>query len=98
MAFVGARDDRWKHALDVLVDYTSEIIVTTFNQESDEMPKVGMVPGEIAEYLRLRGKACVTEPDLAKAYHRLLERPEPLLLVTGSLYMLDDVCQLIRGS
>lgn len=96
VAFVGARDDRWQHALSVLTSETRDIIATTFEQESDEMPKVGMSPTTIEAYLISQGVWCDVEPDLIKAYQKLLEKPEPLLLVVGSLYMLGDVLKRVE--
>jgi dihydrofolate synthase/folylpolyglutamate synthase len=95
-AFVGTRDDRWQHALDELADYTDTIIATTFNHESDELPKNGMPAEDIADYLRGHGKRCEIKPDLVEAFRMLLACPESLLLVTGSLYPLEDVRQLAQ--
>jgi dihydrofolate synthase / folylpolyglutamate synthase len=96
VAHVGGRDNRWQHALNELARYTQDIIVSTFDQESDEMPKTGMPPSEVAAYLEQQGIKAAVESDLAKAYEELLKRPEPVLIITGSLYMLGSVLRLIR--
>lgn len=97
VAFVGSRDKRWQHALDALAGYADNIIVTTFNHESDELPKSGMPAEDIADYLQIKGKLCIIEPDLARAFDKLQRQPEKLLLITGSLYPLEDIRRLILG-
>ena len=93
VAFVDGRDGRWKRALDKLTGYTLDI--TAFDQEPDDMPKHFVSPQEIAAYLKRQGKQCSIEPDLAKAYAKLLTHPEPILLITGSLYLFSGVRPLI---
>ncbi len=94
VAFVSARDNRWQRALNLLSDYTLDI--TAFNQEPDDMPKSFIPPQEIAAYLARQGKTCSIEPDLAKAYRNLLQHPEPILLITGSLYLYSGIRPLIN--
>lgn len=94
VAFVSARDDRWQRALELLSDYTLDI--TAFDQEPDDMPKKFIPPKDIAQYLRRKGKTCSIEPNLAKAYQKLLKHPEPILLVTGSLYLFSGIRPLIH--
>ncbi len=96
VSFVNSRDERWMHALDVLIPYASNICVTTFSQESDEMPKNGMPVEQVAEYLKLLDEKFDVESDIKKAVHKLLERPEKLLLITGSLYPIGQIEKIIR--
>jgi dihydrofolate synthase/folylpolyglutamate synthase len=94
VAFVSARDNRWQRALDMLTGYTLDI--TAFDQEPDDMPKAFIPPQEIANYLARQGKTCSVETDLAKAYEKLLKHPEPILLITGSLYLFSGIRPLIH--
>lgn len=96
VAFVNNRDERWQHALDILADYASDTIVTTFNLGEDDMPKKGMPVEVIAEYLSNKGKDFESFPDIKAAVRQLINRPEKLLLFTGSLYPLGSVIQSIQ--
>lgn len=96
VSFVNGRDERWMHALDVLAPYVSSMAVTTFSQESDEMPKKGMPVEVVAVYLKNKGIKFDIEQDIEKAVQNLLDRPEKLLLVTGSLYPIGQIEHLIQ--
>ncbi|MGI0133962.1 MAG: glutamate ligase domain-containing protein, partial [Candidatus Micrarchaeaceae archaeon] len=90
-AFVKNRSNRWQLALDVLMRTGVFCIATSFDLEPDDRIKQSIPAQAIAEYCSSRGYArCVVEPDLSKAGALLLERSEPVLLVTGSFYILHD--------
>jgi folylpolyglutamate synthase/dihydropteroate synthase len=98
VSFVQNRDERWQHALGVLVPAITHIIVTSFDLGADDMPKKGMPVEAIADYLQKIGADSETEPDLSMAFHKLLERPEPILIVTGSLYPIGMIERMFRQS
>jgi dihydrofolate synthase / folylpolyglutamate synthase len=97
VAFVGTRDDRWQHALRELASFADSIIITKFDHESDELPKKSMNPNDIADYLRSLGVMHSRNFSLLKACQNLMARPEKLLIVTGSLYLLADVRNIIQN-
>ncbi|HEU4966084.1 MAG TPA: Mur ligase family protein [Candidatus Saccharimonadales bacterium] len=91
VAFVKHKSNRWQLALEVLIRANVYCIVTSFNLEPDDRIKQSIPAQAIADYFVSRGYTSYeVEPDLAKAGALLLRRPEPLLLVTGSFYMLHD--------
>jgi len=88
-AFVGTKTERWQVPLSILAAMAEHIIVTSFEVESGKLTsKEAVDPKELHDYLQ-SGKVSL-EPDLTAACRELLKCPEPLLLVTGSLYMLHD--------
>jgi dihydrofolate synthase / folylpolyglutamate synthase len=95
VSFVDGRDSRWQHALDVLGAYADDFIITAFNQAADDMPKTSLPSQTIADYLQHQGKPYMVESDCVKAYELLLQRPEPVLLITGSLYAYHTIRPLI---
>lgn len=97
-AFVEAEPDRWQPALDVLVPAAKHIIVSSFNLEPDDRLKKSMDTQHLTDYLHKHGFAATqAEPNLAVACRELLERPEPVLLVTGSLYVLSEARRYLLG-
>jgi dihydrofolate synthase / folylpolyglutamate synthase len=97
-AFVKSDAERWHPALDSLALVAKHIIVSSFNLEPDDRLKKSMSAQQVADYLRESGFTAVNvESDLATACHELLKRPEPVLLITGSLYMLHDAREIVLG-
>lgn len=91
VAFVKHKANRWQLALDVLMRANVYCIATSFDLEPDDRIKQSIPAQAIADYFAERQyTAFSVEPDLAKAGALLLERSEPVLLVTGSFYMLHD--------
>ncbi len=91
VAFSRAGAERWQPTLGVLAAAAEYIIVTSFDLTPDDRLKVSLPAEDIAAQLRRIGYGSFTvEPDLAAACRLLLQRPEPVLAVTGSLYMLHD--------
>ena len=88
-AFVGTKTERWQAPLSILGAMAGHIILTSFEVESGKLTsKEAVDPHALRDYLQ-SGKVTL-EPNLTTACNKLLARPEPLLLVTGSLYMLHD--------
>ena len=90
-----AGDDRWERTGEVVAKKTDYVIATSFQLEQDA-PKVSVPPARVAAHLRSRGYGAVEiEPSLRLALQKLLARPEPLLLITGSLYLLGQAKLLL---
>ncbi|HSW79288.1 MAG TPA: Mur ligase family protein [Candidatus Saccharimonadales bacterium] len=97
VSFVQNRDERWQHALDELKPYVTHIIATSFDLGADDMPKKSMPADAIAAYLQNIGANYEIEPRLSDAVKKLLNSPEPVLLVTGSLYPIGLVEHLLQN-
>ena len=95
VALVKTSSSRWQPALDVLATITSDIIVTNFQVDPENSIKQSIPPAEIAVYLHEKRISSVVEPVLKQACEQLLARPEPVLLVTGSFYVLSDARRLL---
>jgi dihydrofolate synthase / folylpolyglutamate synthase len=96
VAAVHGPDARWQQTLDVLLPMVSSLVVTSFYQEEKDRIKTSVDAQAMGEYVRLHSKVPLTvEADPAIAYRALHMRPEPVLLVTGSLYFLQEVRSLM---
>lgn len=97
-AFVSGPDERWEGGIDELLPLVDDIILTSFTAEQD-MPKNSVDPTVIAAYCQQKGFENIQiEPDPTAALQQLLGRPEPVLLVTGSFYLLNHVRPLLKAS
>jgi dihydrofolate synthase/folylpolyglutamate synthase len=95
-AFVRGQEERWQAGLDVLIQKAAHIIFTSFTGAQDEY-KTSVDPETLRKYCEDRGFTdCQVIVDTATAYTALLARPEPVRLVTGSLYLLSYVRPLIK--
>ena len=94
---VHGQDERWRRSLDVLLPVLSSCIVTSFRQEYDDRIKTSVDAEDIGSYLQdsYTALSLQVEPDDVKAFGLLLQSKEPVLLVTGSLYLLGDVLRQI---
>lgn len=90
---VHGQDERWRRSLDVLLPNISSCIVTSFHQEADDRIKSSVTAESIGGYLQnaFPTMPLQIEPDVLQAFARLKQAKEPILLVTGSLYLLTDV-------
>jgi dihydrofolate synthase/folylpolyglutamate synthase len=78
--------------LQPITEISGHIIVTGFGGERDDMPKTSVSADELATYVRaLNYTQFDVEPDTNKAFQMLLDRPEPILLVTGSIYLMQHI-------
>lgn len=90
VAFMKNKANRWQPALDVLMRAQVYCVVTSFDPEADRMKQSTPVQA-IGDYFAFHDyTGYVMEPDMANASTLLLQRPEKVLLVTGSFYMLHD--------
>lgn len=93
--FVKDADERWQRGVTVLTGLADHIILTSFTAEQD-VPKSSMDPKQVAQYCRDNDFTSVEiELDPKTALHTLLKRPEPILLIAGSFYLLNHIRPLI---
>lgn len=96
VSFMAGNAERWQGGLEELSGVASHLIFTTFHGEQD-LPKSSITADEFVRYCDAHGITEYTvESDPAKAYGLLLARSEPLLLVTGSFYLLNHIRPLIK--
>lgn len=96
VSLVSNRSFRLEDAAEELVALLDHIIVTGFSGPQDG-PHESEDPEELAQLFRRHGAASVEvidEPE--EAFNTLLVRPEPLLMVTGSFYLLNHIRPLLR--
>ncbi|HET7320436.1 MAG TPA: Mur ligase family protein [Candidatus Saccharimonadales bacterium] len=94
-AFVDGNDSRWQSGADVLMGLSKRIIVTSF-QANQDVPKKSVAPEKVADYIESKGfHVIVVESKPAAALSQLQNSPEPVLLVAGSFYLLNNVRPLI---
>ncbi len=95
VGFVQSESDRAKGALEELLPITKSLIVTSFSGEQDT-PKHSVDPKVIANEAKQIGFSdVVVEPYPAAAFAKLTQRSEPILLVTGSFYLLNHIRPII---
>lgn len=84
-------NQRMHEGLKELQPFVDTIIATTFSSAQDA-PHDGVSPHEIADIARdLAIPTVLTEADPGKAYGQLLQQPQPIYLVVGSFYLLNDI-------
>ena len=94
-AFVDGPDSRWQEALNSLLPAVEQVIFTGY-QANQDSPKTAVDPDLLAQYCqRTFNRQCQVIPDPAAAFHTLLKQPQPLLLVTGSFYLLNHIRPLL---
>lgn len=87
---------RTQTSLDVIVRYVSWLGITSFTGEQDT-PYRSVEPAKIAERCHMMGfDEWKIDDDPEEAFKQLLKRPEPVLLVTGSFYLLNHIRPIIR--
>ena len=97
-AFVAGNDERWQGGLRELLPAVKHAVFTSFHSELD-MPRSSVETSKIVKFCENNGFSDYTimeEP--VAAYRSLLERPEPILLITGSFYLLNHIRPLMQES
>jgi folylpolyglutamate synthase/dihydropteroate synthase len=95
-AFAKGNDNRWQAGLNVLIERARHIIFTSFQTEKD-VPKTSIEPSELLQFCERHGfSGAEVNSTPADAYHTLLSRSEPVLLVTGSFYLLNHIRPLVK--
>lgn len=98
VGFVRSRKPRLHGNLRELLTSNNYLIATSF-VPNQEMYTQSASPLDIARFCRQQGfKNVETEPDPKKAFIKLIKRPEPILLVTGSFYLLHHIRPLILNN
>lgn len=93
--FVQSRPHRLYANLRQLLPAANHLIITSF-VPNQEMYTKSSDPVKIAKYCQEQGSTSVEiEPDPKKAFHKLVRRSEPILLVTGSFYLMHHVLPFI---
>lgn len=91
VAFVTGDEQRMHEGLAQIMRFASHIIVTEFSVEQD-VPKQSVPAQQIMSWCQEKGYDSIeiaVQPKDALA--KLLARPEPVLLVTGSFYLLNHI-------
>jgi len=97
VGFVGHRSFRLDDSAEELSRLLDHIIITGFYGPQDG-PHTSEDPHELAEIFRRHGATSLeVVEDPTDAFHMLLTRPEPLLMVTGSFYLLNHIRPLVPG-
>ncbi len=95
VAFVAGDEARTKRGIAELLGVTKHIVITEFTTQQD-VPKQAMSATLVADWCRGLGfDAVEVKTDTAIALEKLLQRPEDILLVTGSFYLLNHIRPLI---
>lgn len=98
VSFVGGRSYRLEDAAEELIPLLDHIIITSFNSPQDG-PHASVEAHDLAElFVRHRAKSVEIVPDPRAAFQKLLERPELILMVAGSFYLLNHIRPLVRES
>ena len=98
VGFVESEPGRLEHALDEVLPQTQHLIATSFYGEKD-YAKHSVNPEVIAQYCQSKGyEQCEVQAEPRDAFAVLLARPEKLLVVTGSFYLLEHIRPLIVGA
>jgi len=89
---IGLKDDKdYQELTPLLAPMAARIITTTFKTTQD-LPVVSMDAGVLADAFRAQGATDVASiPDSRMAFQALLDSPEPIVLVTGSFYLLGQI-------
>jgi len=96
VSFVAGREDRLDDAVAEIAPRLQHVIVTGFGGGQDTAHQ-SLDGQEIAEAFMRHGMTSIEViADPAAAIDALYKRPEPLLLVTGSFYLLGHIRPLLR--
>jgi dihydrofolate synthase/folylpolyglutamate synthase len=95
VGFVESDAFRLEHNIEELTGQVERIIATSFYSEKD-YPKYSVAPSVVAAKCQRRGYKNVQVCEKpADAWQLLLSSPEPILLVTGSFYLLNHIRPLL---
>ncbi len=96
VSFAGGRSYRLEDSVAELVPLLDHIIITSFDSAQDS-PHASVDPAELAQVFKRHGAKSiqiVAEP--TAAFKLLLQRPEPVLIVAGSFYLLNHIRPLVK--
>jgi folylpolyglutamate synthase/dihydropteroate synthase len=95
VSFVGQRSYRLEHAVKELLQLLDHSIITSFNSPQDS-PHASVDTDELLKIFNhydAKSVQIVTDP--AAALQKLLDRPEKIVLVAGSFYLLNHIRPLL---
>ena len=93
--FLHGNEDRWQGGLREIFATAEHVIFTSFSGEQD-MPRTSVGATDLSNFADAEGyHSYTTKADPRLALEHLLQRPEPILLVTGSFYLLNHIRPLI---
>lgn len=96
LALKQGKNFKLRNHLESLLNLADYVIVTAF-AGSQDMLHASIPPIKIAEYVDELGyEKWELIDDTANAFTQLMKRPEPVLLITGSFYLLDAIRPLLR--
>jgi dihydrofolate synthase / folylpolyglutamate synthase len=97
VSFVGGRSYRLESSFDELTLLSDNLILTAFSGHQD-LPHNAVKPEALAKLASSRGfSSLVVEVDPTLAFRKLLERPEKILVVTGSFFIMNEVRPLAKA-
>ncbi len=97
VSFVGGRGYRLESSLDEIATLTDNLILTAFSNHQD-LPHDAVSPSALAEMAQTKGITSIrVEIDPVKAFNRLLEQPEKILVVAGSFFIMNEVRPLAKA-
>jgi dihydrofolate synthase/folylpolyglutamate synthase len=97
VSFVGGRSYRLESSLDEIATLCNNLILTAFSDHQD-LPHNAVKPQVLAEMASPKGFASLyVEADPVLAFKKLLDRPEKILVVTGSFFIMNEVRPLAKA-
>lgn len=96
VAFKAKQPARVEQAAEVLTRLASHIIVTSYGKPTPVEP-YGEDPELVAALCKIHGFWQIeTVANPVHAFRQLLSRPEPILVITGSFYLFNDIRPLLK--
>jgi len=97
VSFVSGRSYRLESSLDEIATLSDNLILTAFSGHQD-LPHNAVNPETLAKMAELKGfNSLRVEVDPISAFKELLERPEKILVVTGSFFIMNEVRPLAKA-
>ena len=96
-AFAEGDGQRLDGSLKVISSFATSMIITSFVSAKDYI-KRSVDTSQVAKVAEGLHLAVHIEPNSTVAFAQLLKRPEPVLLVTGSFYLLNHIRPLVEAS
>ena len=97
VSFADGRGYRLENSLKELSKLTNDIIITTFSKGED-LPHGSVDPTVLAKLAQEHASVTIERVNSpAQALTKLLTKPEPILLVTGSFYLMNDIRPLVQA-
>ena len=95
LAFVASKGRNIEEMIEAIIPVGDHVIVTTIPTGSHHRDSCD--PEDVADICRTNHVAAEAIDDTMQAYDALLDRPEDVLVVTGSTYLLEHIRPLVRN-